>query len=130
MIIIGVMAAAIGLTLIGISGNQVIGFASRKKEYAMLHSCACGKKDIIKMILVENGLLFGISVLVAAILCVPVSMLVQHIFILSDTGIYVEPRYETMIISLVILWIVTMITALTPIRSLIKMNTAMEMKYE
>ena len=130
MIIIGVMAAAIGLTLIGISGNQVIGFASRKKEYAMLHSCACGKKDIIKMILTENGLLFGISVLVAAILCVPVSMLVQHIFVLSDTGIYVEPRYETMIISLVILWIVTMITALTPIRSLIKMNTAMEMKYE
>ena len=130
MLIIGVMAAAIGLTLIGISGNQVIGFASRKKEYAMLHSCACGKKDIIKMILTENGLLFGISVLVAAILCVPVSMLVQHIFILSDTGIYVEPRYETMIISLVILWIVTMITALTPIRSLIKMNTAMEMKYE
>ncbi len=130
MLIIGVMAAAIGLTLIGISGNQVIGFASRKKEYAMLHSCACGKKDIIKMILTENGLLFGISVLIAAILCVPVSMLVQHIFILSDTGIYVEPRYETMFISLIILWIVTMITALTPIRSLIKMNTAMEMKYE
>ena len=96
----------------------------------MLHSCACGKRDIIKMIFMENGLLFGISVLVAAILCVPVSMLVQHIFLLSDTGIFVQPRYETMIISLVILWIVTMITALTQIRSLIKMNTAMEMKYE
>ncbi len=130
LIIVGVMAAAVGLTLIGISGNQVIGFASRKKEYAMLHSCACPKRDIIRMIFLENGLLFGISVLVAACLCVPVTMLLQHIFIVSDTGIYIVPRYETMIISLVILWIVTMITSLTPINSVKKMNTAMEMKYE
>lgn len=130
MIIIGVLGAAVGLTLIGISGNQVIGFAGRKKEYAMLHSCACSRKDIIKMILMENGLLFGISVLVAAILCVPVAMMVQHIFVLSDTGIFVIPRYETMFISLIVLWIITMFTALSPIRSLRKMNTAMEMKYE
>ena len=124
------MAAAIALTLIGISGNQVIGFASRKKEYAMLHSCACPKRDIIRMILIENGLLFGISVIVAACLCVPVTMLVEHIFILSDTGIFIVPRYETMFISLLILWVVTMITSMSPIKSIKKMNTAMEMKYE
>ena len=55
MIIIGVLGAAVALTLIGISGNQVIGFASRKKEYAMLHSCACARKDIIKMIFIVCG---------------------------------------------------------------------------
>ena len=130
LIIVGVMAAAIALTLIGISGNQVIGFASRKKEYAMLHSCACPKRDIIRMILIENGLLFGISVIVAACLCVPVTMLVEHIFILSDTGIFIVPRYETMFISLLILWVVTMITSMSPINSVKKMNTAIEMKYE
>jgi ABC-type antimicrobial peptide transport system permease subunit len=130
LIIIGVMAAAISLTLIGISGNQVIGFASRKKEYAMLHSCACPKKDIIRMILIENALLFGISVIVSACLCVPVTMLVERIFVLSDTGIFIVPRYVIMAISLLCLWGVTMITSMSPINSVKKMNTAMEMKYE
>ncbi len=130
LILAGVMAAAIGLTLIGISGNQIIGFASRKKEYAMLHSCACPKRDIIRMILTENGLLFGISVIVSACLCVPVTLLVERIFVLSDTGIIIVPRYEIMFISLLSLWGVTMITAMSPVKSIKKMNTAMEMKYE
>ena len=130
LIIVAVMAAAIVLTLIGISGNQVIGFASRKKEYAMLHSCACPRSSIIKMILIENSMLFGVSCIVAAILCIPVTALIGRIFVMSDAGLSVSVEYGMLILCICVLWLITMLTSLSPIRSLRKMNTAMEMKYE
>ncbi|MBR4223854.1 MAG: ABC transporter permease, partial [Oscillospiraceae bacterium] len=127
---LGVMIASVVLTLIGISGNQVIGFAARKKEYAMLHSCACSRSKIIRMILIENALLFGISCLMAAVICIPVSALISRIFILSQMGIYVDLEFSALFGCILILWIITMLTSLTPIKSLKKMNTAMELKYE
>ncbi|MCR5121658.1 MAG: hypothetical protein K6B74_04485 [Ruminococcus sp.] len=65
-----IIAASVVLTLIGISGNQLIGFTARKKEYAMLHSCACSWSKIIRLILTENALLFGISCIAAGIVCI------------------------------------------------------------
>ena len=128
--ITGIVLLAVAMTLIGISGNQVIGFASRKKEYAMLHSCACCKRDIIKMIWMENAMLFGVSALTALIVSVPVTMLIARVFLLADVGINITLRYDTMFICLVLLWAVTMLTALSPVKSLKKMNTAIEMRYE
>ncbi len=130
LVIIAIMAAAIVLTMIGISGNQIIGFASRKKEYAMLHSCACPRSSIIKMILAENAMLFGVSCIVAAVLCIPVTLLVSRIFILTDSGILVTVQYHMLFLCIFALWLITMLTSLSPINSLRKMNTATEMKYE
>ena len=132
-VIFGILAAivaAVALTIIGISGNQVIGFIGRKKEYAMLHSCACDQSSIIKMIWIENALLFGVSVFVAGLLSVPVIMIINHVFVIVEMGIYATPPYGLIIISLIVLWGITMLTALSPIKSLKKMNTATEMKYE
>ena len=129
----GIMAAIIAsvvLTLVGISGNQVIGFIGRKKEYAMLHSCACDQASIIRMIWIENAMLFGVSVLAAGILSIPVIMIINHIFVIIEIGIYSTPPYGLIFISLIVLWFITMLTALSPIKSLKKMNTATEMKYE
>ena len=128
--IFAAIAAAIGLTIIGISGNQVIGFIGRKKEYAMLHSCACDQASIIRMIWIENALLFGVSVFVAGILSIPVIMIINHVFVIIEIGIYTTPQYGLIILSLIVLWGITMLTALSPIKSLKKMNTATEMKYE
>ena len=125
-----IIIAALALTLIGISGNQVIGFAARKKEYAMLHSCACSQEKIIRMILTENAILFGISVMMSAIMTVPVSMMIAKIFRLSGVGINISVRYDTLLISIAVLWLAIMLTTLSPIRALKKMNTAMELKYE
>ena len=122
--------AAMGLTLVGVSGNQVIGFVSRKKEYAMLHSTACSRKKIVRMILIENALLFGISVLSAAVITVPVVLLIAKVFRLTNLGMIMEARFDTMAGCALLLWLITMLTARTPIRSLKKMNTAVEMKYE
>lgn len=122
--------ASVALTLVGISGNQVIGFIGRKKEYAMLHSCACDQSSIIRMIWIENALLFGVSVLAAGILSIPVIMIINRIFVIIEMGIYSTPPYGLIVISLIILWIITMLTTLSPIKNLKRMNTATEMKYE
>ena len=56
--------------------------------------------------------------------------MMARIFLLADIGLNLTLRYDTMLLCLVLLWVVTMLTALSPIRSLKKMNTAIEMKYE
>ena len=127
---IAVLAASIAMTLIGISGNQLIGFAARKKEYAMLHSCACSQSKIIRLILAENAMLFGISCIVAGIICVPVSILISRILRYTNLGIYIDVRYNLLILCIIALWLITMLTSLSPINHLKKMNTAMELKYE
>ena len=127
---IAVLAASIAMTLIGISGNQLIGFAARKKEYAMLHSCACSQSKIIRLIFAENAMLFGISCIVAGIICVPVSILISRILRYTNLGIYIDVRYNQLILCIIALWLITMLTSLSPINHLKNMNTAMELKYE
>ncbi len=129
-ILTGVLIVSVVLTLIGISGNQLIGFAARKKEYAMLHSCACSQKMIIRLILLENAFLFGISCICSGIICVPVSYIISKIMDSIDMGLTVDIKIVTLIICIFILWLITMFTSTTPIKSLKKMNTAMELKYE
>ena len=129
-IISGVIIAAVILSLVGISGNQVISFVARKKEYAMLHSCACPLGKIIRMIWIENGLVFGVAGIVAFIVCIPLSMLASKAFVLAELGIGLTVKPVSLLIYIIILWVITMMTALTPIRGLKKMNTAAEMKYE
>ncbi len=130
LVLYAITFAAMGLTIVGISGNQVIGFVGRKKEYAMLHSTACSRKKIIRMIWIENALLFGISVISAAVISVPVVLLISKIFRLTNLGLFMEARFDALAGCAVLLWLVTMLTANTPIRGLKKMNTAVEMKYE
>ena len=130
LILYMITLAAMGLTLVGISGNQVIGFVSRKKEYAMLHSTACSRKKIIRMILAENAMLFGISVVSAAVIAIPAVLLISKVFRLTNLGMIMEARFDTLAGCALLLWLITMLTAGTPIRGLKKMNTAVEMKYE
>ena len=129
-VILGVIAASIILALVGISGNQVISFVARKKEYAMLHSCACSLGKIIKMIWFENGLVFGVAGIVALVMCIPLSWLASKAFVLADLGITLNVNILSLVIYVIILWVITLMTSLTPIRGLKKMNTAAEMKYE
>lgn len=130
MILYAITFAAMGLTMIGISGNQMIGFLGRKKEYAMLHSTACSRKRIIRMIWIENAILFGIAVITAMLLSVPVILMIAKIMRLTNLGLYLKVRFDTLIGCAFVLWLITMLTARTPIRGLKKMNTAVEMKYE
>ncbi len=129
-VMLAIMAASIAMTLIGISGNQLIGFEARKKEYAMLHSCACSQSKIIRLILAENAMLFGISCIAAGMVCIPVSVLISRILRYTNLGINIDIKYNMLFLCIIALWLITMLTSLSPINRLKKMNTAMELKYE
>ena len=126
----GVIIVSVILSLVGISGNQVISFASRKKEYAMLHSCASPLKQIISLIWIENAFVFAVSGIIAFIMCFPLTMLASKAFDLADTGVSLNVSFSTLVLYIIVMWLITMMTAVTPIKSLKKMNTATELKYE
>lgn len=130
MALILAVAAAMGMTMIGIFGNQVIGFEGRRKEFALLHSTAMPRRKIRRLILIENAVSFGISTVIAALCCVPVITLVGRIFVETDSGIIVIARYGLLLKCLAVLWIVVTLTALSPMIRLRRMNTANEIKYE
>ena len=130
LVLYGIIIGSVILTLIGISGNQVIAFASRKKEYAMLHSTACAMKSIVRLILIENGIVFGIAGLIAFILTLPVSQLTSRVFVLANMSMDMQVNFGVLFLYILGMWGITMLTAITPIRNLKKMNTATEMKYE
>ena len=130
LVLYGIIIGSVILTLIGISGNQVIAFASRKKEYAMLHSTACAMKSIVRLILIENGIVFGIAGLIAFILTLPVSQLTSRVFVLANMSMDMQVNFGVLFLYILCMWGITMLTAITPIRNLKKMNTATEMKYE
>ena len=125
-----VIAAALFLTMIGISGNQLVGFESRRKEFALLHSTAMTRKQIARLIFLENGFSFGIAVLLAVLCSIPVTMLIQRVFNTAGMGLTLTIRIRPMLGFLAVIWVIIMLTARTPIRRLKRMNTANEIKYE
>lgn len=126
----GVVAAMMILTLIGISGNQLIGFEGRRKEYALLHSTAMPRRKLSRLILLENAFTFACSVLLAVLFSIPVTMLISHIFDQIDAGITLVAQFGAQVMFCLFTWCIVMLTALSPIRMLRRMNTAQEIKYE
>ena len=125
-----IIVVSIILTLIGISGNQAIAFVSRKKEYAMLHSCALPLSGIIRMILLENAFVFGLAGVVAFIMSFPLVGLASRAFLLADLGLTINIKFAVLLAYIIVLWLITMTTVLSQIKNLKKMNTATELKYE
>lgn len=125
-----VIAAALFLTMIGITGNQLVGFESRRKEFALLHSTAMTRKQIARLIFLENGFVFAIAVLLAVLCSIPVTILIQKVFNTAGMGITLTIRVKPLLGFLAVIWCIIMLTARTPIRRLKRMNTANEIKYE
>ena len=96
----------------------------------MLHSTACPLKKIIRLIRLENGIVFGIAGLMAFIMTLPVVKLTERVFVLSNMNMEMHVNYGLLFLFIVVLWGITMLTTISPIKSLKKMNTATEMKYE
>ena len=130
MALTGVIAAALILTLIGISGNQAVGFAARRKEYALLHSTAMNKRQIRRLILLENCFTFGIATAAAFVISVPMILIIKQALVKLNMGIRMAFQPVPLIGFMFVIWAVVMLTAFAPMRRLRKMNTAEEIKYE
>ena len=130
MALYAVIGVAMALTMIGISGNQMIGFDARRRELALLHSTAMSRGQLIRTLLMENAVSFGISIAIAAAVSIPVTAAISRIFIHVDLGIIIIPQYGRLALFAAVILAVIMLTTLSPARQLLRMNTANEIKYE
>ena len=127
----GIIVISVGITLIGMASNQLIGFEGRKKECAVMLSTAMGKGTL-------SGILFRemlISSLTASTLGTAVGVLM--VFILNNAtsaseefeiAVEIDPL---MTIAFFLFLIVAFVaTVLFPIRNLRRMKIAEQIKYE
>lgn len=124
------MILGVVLTVIGTSGNQIIGFEGRRREYAVMYSTSMNRPQIKRLIFLENMISTGIAVFVAVCTSRFLMSLVERILDTIDMAIEVQTNFGTYIVAGIVLWIVLMFTCLSPMRSLRKMNIASELKYE
>lgn len=125
MIVLGIV-----LTMIGTSGNQVIGFEGRKREYAVMYSTSMNRKQIKRLIFLENMISTGVAVAVAILTSTVLLNIVSRILDTIDMSVPIQADFGLYIGAGIIFWIVLMFTCLSPMKALRKMNIAAELKYE
>jgi ABC-type antimicrobial peptide transport system permease subunit len=125
-----VIIFGVGLTVIGMVSNQLIGFEGRKRECAVLASTSMTRGTLSKLLILESMIAAGIA-LVSALPCallafVPFRRIMESlsaefrvVYHLSAYGLFLG-----------ILWLVFTLVAFFPVRSLRKMNLAEQLKYE
>ena len=125
-----IIVFGVGLTVIGMISNQLIGFEGRRRECAVLSSTSMTREKISRLFLLESMLASGIALLVALptafLAFVPFKRIMEslaaEITIVYDIKMYV--------IFLGTLWVIFTLIALFPIRALKRMNLAEQLKYE
>ena len=130
-----VVAGSIGLTLIGIAGNESLGFITRRREMAMLYSVAMPRKRIRRLLFLESLFSIGLSATVASVSVLFLYQVLGNLMaLLSDGDLNILRKGTidpgTMITYLVVIVFVFLLTTLIPIRYLRKMKISEELKYE
>ena len=130
-ITIGIILVSVGMTLIGMVSNQLIGFEGRKKECAVMLSTAMGRNTL-------SGILFRemiLTALTASSIGTAVGVLMVFILNMSTSASESMEMAVELDPVMTILFFVFLIVAFTgtvifPIRSLRKMKIAEQIKYE
>ncbi len=132
--ILKVLVAAVilcsGVIVIGISSNLVVAFMQRKQEYAALYSVGMDIGQLKNMIFWETFTSYvGIAITVA-LLSVPVVMYIPKLT--NGLGLIIDFKVNVIIIVgiLLTIGIVSLLTTISPISKVGKMNIVKELKYE
>lgn len=127
---IAIIAFGVGLTVIGMVSNQLIGFEGRKRECAVLASTSMTREKLSRMFLLESMIASGISLLIALptafVAFAPFKRILENIA--AEMNIVYNMRFYVLFLG--VLWIVFTGVSLFPIRKLKKMNLAAQLKYE
>lgn len=118
------------LTVIGTTGNQIIGFEGRKREYAVMYSTAMNKRQLKRLIFLENMISSGIAVVISIVSSVYLIKIIEKILDIIDMTVEVNESFGLYIGAGLVFWLILMLTCLSPVRALRRMNTATELKYE
>ena len=124
-----IIIMGVGLSLVGVFSNQIVGFESRKRESAVLISTAMGRNSLIKMFAVENLLSSGISIVLGTALglvCTVLFFNAMKTMIPFDISI----DYGKTGLFLAIMFNTFSITILKTMKNIKKMKISEQLKYE
>ncbi len=124
------IAFGVVLSIIGLSGNQVLGFEARRREYAVMYSTSMSRKQINRLIFMETLLSMGSSVLVGVYLGAILTLLIRRTTMALTMELPVGMGIGQYIQVAVVLTFIMVVTSLKPLRLLKKMKIAEELKYE
>ncbi len=118
------------IALLGAVSNAVIGFEQSKRKYAVLHSIAASKRKLSKLILLETLISSVTAGAIAVLMGLVLSSMVSTA--MTSLGMGVDAVFDLPLILafVLVMVILLMISAVSPIVKLRKMNTSVELKYE
>ncbi|MBO4389724.1 MAG: FtsX-like permease family protein [Lachnospiraceae bacterium] len=130
LILYCIIGLGVILTIIGISGNQMIGFEGRKREYAVMHSTSMSKGQIGRVILLETFFVIGSSITIALLLGRLILFMIERALYALDIPLPLDSPFSSFLMMGGILFLLIMFTTVFPMRAVRKMNTAETLKYE
>ena len=126
-----IIAVALGMTVIGITTNQLIGFEGRKKECAVMLSTAMTKETLISVLFRESFLSAVISGTIGLLTGSLLVLVIKDALASSET-LYLNIIYNPVYTLLMWLGMIAVfaLTVLFPVRSLKKMKISEQIKCE
>ena len=124
-----IIIMGVGLSLVGVFSNQIVGFESRKRECAVLISTAMGRTSLIKMFAVENLLSSGISIVLGTVVgLVSTVLFFNAMKAMMPFDMVID--YGKTVAFLAIMFITFSITILKTMKNIKKMKISEQLKYE
>ncbi len=125
-----VIGLAVILSFIGIINNQIIGFMQRRKELAVLNSTCMSKGQIKKLLFFETVLANVVSCFIAIIVGFMATDMIENF--LKGMAMYVDVEFSisSALSFSGMIFVVLLLTLLSPMKKLKKMNVVNEIKYE
>ena len=125
-----VIGLAVVLSFIGIINNQIISFIQRRKEIAVLNSTCMSKGQLKKMLFFETVLANLIAVFIGIVTSILLTDMLDNFMCGLSLYVQVEYSFVTAFIFAGGIFAVLLLTLLSPIKRLKKMNIVNEIKYE
>lgn len=132
--IINMVSVILGLSIIlaifGLINNQMIGFIQRKREYAVLYSVAMSRAQLRRMIFCESLGTFLAGGIFGFILSQWLLKLLYGVLMAIGMGYPLKFELASMFQIGGIVLIILLVTTISPIRKISKLNIVNELKYE
>jgi ABC-type lipoprotein release transport system permease subunit len=125
-----ILALSIILAIFGLINNQMIGFIQRKREYAVLYSVAMSRAQLRKMIFCESLGTFLAGGIFGFILSQWLLKLLYGVIMAIGMGYPLELKLTSMFQIGGIVLVILLVTTVSPIRKISKLNIVNELKYE
>lgn len=125
-----VIGLAVVLSFIGIINNQIISFIQRRKEIAVLNSTCMSKGQLKKMLFFETVLANLLAVIIGIVTSILLTDMLDNFMCGLSLYVQVEYSFVTAFIFAGVIFAVLLLTLLSPIKRLKRMNIVNEIKYE